>query len=117
MRFPLRTNVIASGLSAVTEVSTVPSAARFRIQWKVCARLSPSSLTNELSARYLASAASGSPVARNSQITSCHTRAHHRSGDDLLIVLPDVLRTIPEVEVAAGDRQHVDAAGSAPGRR
>jgi hypothetical protein len=66
-------NTFASGWLAVTVVSTVPSAARLRIQWKVCALLSPSSLVKVLFARKFDSARSPSPRARNSQITSCQT--------------------------------------------
>src|SRR5690606_25151147 len=64
VRAPFLTNTLASGWFAVIVVSTVPSAARLRIQWKVCALLSPSSEVNPLLARKLASAASPSPVAR-----------------------------------------------------
>ena len=58
VRAPFLVNTLASGWFAVTEVSTLPSAARLRIQWKVCALLSPSSEVNPLLARKLASAAS-----------------------------------------------------------
>jgi hypothetical protein len=40
---PFLLNTLASGWFAVTPVSTCPSAARLRIQWNVCALLSPSS--------------------------------------------------------------------------
>jgi hypothetical protein len=82
VRAPFRLNTLASGWFAVTPVSTWPSAARLRIQWKVCALLSPSSEVYELFARNFASAASGSPRARY-----CHSMSRQIVGS------PPLLRT------------------------
>src|ERR1043165_4292822 len=67
---PLLLNTLASGWFAVPPVSTWPRAARLRIQWNVCALLSPSSDVYELLARNLLRAASGSPSARYCQSMS-----------------------------------------------